>query len=117
MFKSNAVVLHKNSPSMSLNRYEQAVYDYWETHPEEKRHWHTKVCEAARGETAEPGHAARELERELWAYLVERTQHVPQFRDLNTGGLRRISLLNLADYLMRLWGPPPKPKKPASPAS
>ncbi len=97
---------------MSLNRYEQTVFDYWEKQPEERRHWQTKVMMAAQA-TADPGEVARGLERELWDYFVERREHVSAFRDLGTHALRRISLLNLADYLLRLWGPPPKPKKAA----
>ncbi len=54
------------------------------------------------------GENARSLERDLWEYFVERSQHVPVFRDLSIGGLRRVSLLNLAEYVLRLWGPPPK---------
>lgn len=100
---------------MSLNRFEQTMFDYWETHPEERRHWQTRVSDDARGRTMEPGDTARNLERELWEYFIERSQYVPLFRDLNSGGIRRISLLNLADYLLRLWGPPPKPKKPLGP--
>jgi hypothetical protein len=95
---------------MSLNRYEQALFDYWEKHPEERRHWQVKVVAVAQI-PAEPGEVARRLDRELWDYFVERSEHVPRFHDLNTNGLRRISLLNLAEYLLRLWGPPPKPKK------
>jgi hypothetical protein len=97
---------------MSLNRYEQTVFDYWETHPEERHHWQAKVSAAAAQVAAGPGEVARQLERELWEYFVERSQQVPHFRDLGTGGLRRISLLNLAEYSLRLWGPPPKPRKP-----
>ena len=96
---------------MSLNRYEQTVFDYWQGHPEERRHWQAKVI-AATQVTGELGEAARRLERELWDYFVERSQQVPLFRNLGAGGIRRISLLNLAEYLLRLWRPVPKPKKP-----
>ncbi len=97
---------------MSLNRYEQAVFDYWERQPEERRHWQARVIEAARGGVGQPGETARGLERELWEYFLERNPHVPLFRDLQPGGLRRVSMLNLAEHILRLWGPPPKPKKP-----
>lgn len=100
---------------MSLNRYEQAVFDYWEKQPEERRHWQAKVVAAARL-TEEPGVVARALERELWDYFVERSEHVRSLRDLHAGGVRRVSLLNLADYVLRLWGPPRKPKNPTPPA-
>ena len=60
--------------------------------------------------------AAGGLERALWDYYTERSQQVAVLRALNTGGLRRVSLRNLADYLVRVWGPPPKPKRPTPPA-
>ena len=97
---------------MSLNRYEQTLFDYWQKQPDEKRHWHTKVLEATRL-VNEPGEVARGLERELWDYFAERSQHVQALRELQPGGVSRVSLLNLAEYLLRLWGPPPKPKKKA----
>jgi len=102
---------------MSLNRYEQTVFDYWEKQPDERRHWQAKVGAAARSAAGGSGEVARALERELWDYFVERSQHVPVFRDYAAGGLRRVSLLNLAEHALRLWGPPPKPKKSAGQAS
>ena len=96
---------------MSLNRYEQTIFDYWEKQPDERRHWQTKVVDLTRG-GAVPG-LAPVLERELWAYLVERTPHVPALRNLAGASLPRVSLLNLAEHIIRLWGPPPKPRKPA----
>jgi len=98
---------------MSLNRYEDALYRYWEREPEERRHWQAKVVALAAG-TALRGELARALERELWEYFQERSSQVPLFRDLAGIGLRRVSLLNLAEHLFRLWGPPPRPK-PNSP--
>lgn len=95
---------------MSLNRYEQALFSYWEKQPDERRHWHAKVLELSRAATG-PGAVAKALERELWDHFVERSAHVPALRELAPGGGRRVSLLNLAEYLLRLWGPPPKPKK------
>ena len=99
---------------MSLNRYEQTLFEYWKSQPDERRHWQGKVTAAAR-EAAGPGEIARALERELWDYFQERTLHVPVFRNLNAAGLRRVSLLNLAEHVLRLWGPPPKAKKAAVP--
>lgn len=100
---------------MSLNRYEQALFSYWEKQPDERRHWHAKVVEATRVAGA-PGEVARTLERELWDHFVERSGHVPAFREFSVGGLRRVSLLNLAEHIIRLWGPPPKPKKNGNPS-
>jgi hypothetical protein len=97
---------------MSLNRYEQAIFDYWDRQPDERRHWLNKVTAMARAQSA--AEAARPLERELWDYLTERREHVPHLRELGLQGLPRVSLLNLAEHLLRLWGPPLKPRKTGS---
>ncbi len=94
---------------MSLNRYEQAIFDYWEKQPDERRHWMAKVAEMTRDQSG--AEAARPLERELWEYFIERRQHVVQLRDPGLQGLPRVSLLNLAEHVIRLWGPVPKPRK------
>ncbi len=99
---------------MSLNRYEQALFSYWEQQPDERRHWQAKVVDATRG-IGVPVEAARALERELWAHLVERAPHVPALRSLGIGATQRVSLLNLAEHIIRLWGPVPKPKKSGNP--
>jgi len=99
---------------MSLNRYEQTIFDYWDRQPDERRHWQAKVVELTR-HGASPS-LAPALERELWAYVVERTPHVPALRNLAGAALARVSLLNLAEHILRLWGPPPKPRKPPGPA-
>jgi hypothetical protein len=96
---------------MSLNRYEQALHTYVETHPDELRHWQGKVREALKLRPA-VGEGVRALERELWDYFAERSEHVPALRALHAGGIRRVSLLNLAEYLCRIWGPPVPPKRP-----
>src|SRR3954470_8257446 len=98
---------------MSLNRYEQALFDYWENAVDERRHWQNKVVELTRGPAGSAGDMARSLERELWDHLLERTPHVPALRNLNPQGLSRVSMLNLAEHVIRLWGPAPKPKRPA----
>lgn len=97
---------------MSLNRYEQAVFDYWERQPDEKRHWRAKVEAATRGPAASL-QVARELERELWAHAKERSAFVASLRDLSVAGAGRVSFLNLAELAVRLWGPLPKPKPKA----
>ncbi len=99
---------------MSLNRYEQAVFDYWEKEPDERRHWQSKVIESARGGAGQPGEAARKLERELWEYFLERRQHVSRIRELQPGSPARVSLLNLAEHIIRVWGPAPKPRRPTA---
>ncbi|MDQ5977235.1 MAG: hypothetical protein QG602_207 [Verrucomicrobiota bacterium] len=98
---------------MSLNRCEQTVFDYWSRAPDELRHWQAKVAELTRGG---PDMAlARRLERDLWTYLLERSPHVPALRVLRIEDGPKVSLLSLAEHLIRLWGPPPKPKRPDAP--
>ncbi len=95
---------------VSLNRFEQAVFDYLQSHPEELRHWENKVStRAARGELR-----AVVLADELWEYTRERAAHTRPFKDwAERGGVPRSSLLNLAEYLLRLWGPAvPKRRTP-----
>lgn len=98
---------------MSLNRYEQGLFSYVDSHPEEKRHWQQKITEMTRG-LESPGSVARTLERDLWAYYVERSSQVPQIRSLGADASMRVSMLNLAEYMLRVWGPLPKPKKKPS---
>lgn len=99
---------------MSLNRYEQSLFDYWERQPDERRHWQMKTMEAAK-RTGALGGVARGLERELWDYFRERTVQVPALRALAPGVGQRVSMLNLAELMLRLWGPLPKPKRPSPP--
>lgn len=99
---------------MSLNKYEQGLFDYLESNPDERRHWQAKVL-AVSGRRDEPGVAARALERELWDYFAERSQHVARLGELNSGGVRRVSLQNLSDHLLRIFGPPVRPTKPTQP--
>jgi len=99
---------------MSLNRYENALFAYLETNPDEYRHWQGKFQEALRGKGGVP-EAARGLERELWAYFVERSEQVPKLRELHVGGIQRVSLLNLTELLSRKWGPPPPAKRTTRP--
>ena len=101
---------------MSLNKYEQGLFDYLERNPDERSHWRGKVAALAR-QPAEPGGTARALERDLWAYYAERSQHVAELGRLNGGGIRRVSLLNLSEYLLRVFGPPVPPKRPGSAAA
>lgn len=95
---------------MSFNRFEQTVFDYWGRNPDELRHWQAKTMEVAR-RLVDPSAASRALERELWDYFRERAEQVPVFRALKDGTVGRFSLLNLAEYAIRLWGPPPPRKK------
>lgn len=96
---------------MSLNRYEQMLYRYLESRPDERRYWESRVIELAKRK-GQPGSAARELDSMLWAYFEERSRFESPFREVAVHeGLEKISMLNLGELLLRLWGPPP-PKRP-----
>ena len=95
---------------MSLNRYEQILFNYVETRSEEKVFWEARVLELAkrrgRRETA-----VLDLNGMLWEYFEERSRFESPFREVAIHeGMERISMLNLAEYLMRMWAPPP-PKR------
>lgn len=93
---------------MSLNRYEQAVFDYLQAHPEELRHWENKIG----GRAARGGLSAMTVAEELGEYIRERGAHTQPFKEwMERGGVPRSSLLNLAEYLLRMWGPLPPKKK------
>ena len=98
---------------MSLNRSEQQVFEYIEENREERHFWQQKVrgyhATSARDEAA-----ALLIERDLWRYWVERSAVVPEFKQqVERDGLRRVSMRNLSEYLLRIWTEPrPRPKKP-----
>jgi hypothetical protein len=91
---------------MSLNRCEQRIFDYLRAHAEEERFWRDKVRAAATRTGAGP-EAAPRLEIELWRYYEERSAVTATFREaVRAEGLRRTSLRNLAELLLRLWTEP-----------
>lgn len=101
---------------MSLNSQEQRIYEHLQNQPEEWRFWLDKVRTVAAGSDAHSS-AASALERELWRYYVERCSAVASFRKAaQKDGLGRTSMLNLAEYLLRLWTEP-KPKRKSEPDS
>lgn len=88
------------------------TFDYLEVNHDEYHFWKAKVQNVAK--TVNSDHAAaRRLEEELWAYVVERSAVVSPFLDeAQREGLPRTSMRNLADYMLRLWTEPrKKPKK------
>ena len=99
---------------MSLNRWEQMTFDYVLGHPEERHFWEDKVRALAAGAPDGPA-VATELESELWRYLEERSRVAEPFRSAAAReSLRRTSLRNLAEHLLRMWTPPrPKRSRPA----
>ncbi|HEY0945631.1 MAG TPA: hypothetical protein VGD81_10200 [Opitutaceae bacterium] len=101
---------------MSLNRSEQMVYDYVQAHPEERHFWTEKVRRVA-AQSPDDHAAATQLADQLWAYYEERAGVVSPFREVvKREGLRRMSMRNLAEYLLRLWTVPRPKKKPAADA-
>lgn len=99
---------------MSLNRSEQMVFDYIQTHPEERHYWVDKVRKTS-ADAPSAALATDALENEFWRYFEERSAVVSPFRDeARSHGLRRTSMKNLAEYALRLWAPP-RPKRPSPP--
>lgn len=95
---------------MSLNRYEQLLHDYIDSLPEEKRYWTSRVVEIERSNTRREA-SALQLNSELWEYFEERSRHEPGFSRVVESGGSKLSMLNLAEYLIRMWGAPlPKTK-------
>jgi hypothetical protein len=100
---------------MSLNRTEQAIYDYMGRHPEERQYIHDKVRALAAGAEDTPKAVSR-IDAELWRYCEERSSVVPALREAaRLYGIRRTSMKNLAEFLIRLWIDP-RPKKPPNKA-
>jgi hypothetical protein len=90
---------------MSLNRIEQMLFDYLQRHAEERHFWQAKVHELMQ-KTENDFAAATALADGLRMYYEERCRVVPLFHEVSAReGLRRISLRNLAEHLMRIWGP------------
>lgn len=96
---------------VSLNRYEQILSNYVETHPEEKRYWTAQVTDLAKRSTRRE-EAALRLNALLWEYFEERSRYQSPFREIVVAeGMGRISMLNLSEYWLRLWAPAPPSKK------
>lgn len=97
---------------MSLNRCEQRIYDYLQSHPEERQHWRGKFQSAAKIFSDEH-ELVRRLEPELWRYYEERSGVAEPFKGAaRLEGLQRTSMKNLAELLFRLWTEPKPRKKP-----
>jgi len=99
---------------MSLNVCEQRVFDYLQGHRDENRFWREKI-QAASARATDVHALSGRLEIELWNYYRERSSVVPQFKEaVQRESLRRMSMRNLAELLLRLWADP-RPRKPAPP--
>ena len=97
---------------MSLNRFEQLVYDYIRGHADERQYWQDKVRRiVTQSESA--ARAAARLDGEFWSYFEERSSAVPEFsKMMGAPAPRRVSMVNLAELLVRLWTEP-RPARPA----
>jgi hypothetical protein len=99
--------------AMSLNRTEQLLFDYIRKNPDERQHWQDNVRNLAKTVT-DPHSAAVRLEAELRRYHEERSRVAAPFVEIaRREGVHRISLRNLAEYLLRMWAPA-RPKRPAA---
>ena len=97
---------------MSLNRSEQILHDYVLGHKDERQHMQDKV-RAIVAASAQIHEAVARIDSELWHYYEERSAVAPVFvAAARAYGLKRTSMKNLAEYLIRLWTDP-KPRKPA----
>lgn len=97
---------------MSLNRSEQRVYDYWQSHRDERQFWQEKVRACAKS-SADDHVAAAWLDGELWRYYQERSAVAAPFKEAVVHeGLKRTSMKNLAELVLRLWVEPRPKKKP-----
>jgi hypothetical protein len=98
---------------MSLNRSEQRVYDYLQSHKDERHYWQGKFQRLAKALDDERV-AIERLEPELWRYYLERSSVASPFKEMAAiEGIQRTSMKNLAELLMRLWTEP-RPKKKAT---
>ena len=98
---------------MSLNHSEQMLFDYVQAHPDERQYWVEKVQKTSAG-VHDRHVAAFQLESDLWSYFAERSAVASPFREeALRNGVRRTSMKNLAEYLLRLWAPPPAKTPPA----
>lgn len=100
---------------MSLNASEQMIFDYVQRHPDERHYWVEKVQKTS-ARSADDYEAARVLESDLWRYFEERSAVASPFKEVaRREGLRRTSMRNLAEHLVRLWVQPRPRKKTSSP--
>ena len=100
-----------NVRSMSFNRAEQALFDYIENHAEERQFWQGKVRDLMSESRDDLANSAV-LTGELGRYFDERSRvGVVSAQVVENEGFGRVSLRNLAEHMMRIWGPvrPPRP--------
>lgn len=95
---------------VSLNRSEQILYDYMQGKVEERQHLQDKV-RAIVSRYQDVHDAVMRIDGELWRYFLERSEVAQPFMDAaRAHGLRRTSMKNLAELLVRQWTEP-RPRK------
>jgi hypothetical protein len=117
MLNPGFTVVFDNHPkhvcAMSLNRSEQMLYDYVQGQGEERQYWQDKVRRIVAESPEIPAAVAR-IDSELWRYFEERSSVVPVFvADARAFGMKRTSMKNLSELLVRLWTEP-KRRSPLS---
>jgi hypothetical protein len=101
---------------MSLNRCEQRVFDYLQRHSEERHYWQRKFQTTTKT-TDNEYIASDRLADELWRYYEERSRVASPFKEAAAAeGLKRTSMKNLAELLLRLWTEPKMPKQRTGPS-
>jgi hypothetical protein len=97
---------------MSLNRSEQMLFDYVQGQSEERHYWQDKVQRVV-AELGDMSAAVARIDTELWRYYLERSDVTPIFiAAARSHGLKRTSMKNLAEYLVRSWTEPRPRKRP-----
>jgi hypothetical protein len=91
---------------VSLNRCEQTIYDFVNSHSDERQYWQHKVRNILADSVETPAAVAR-IASELWRYYEERSAVMPSFGGIERASeIRRTSTKNLAELLIRLWAEP-----------
>ncbi len=96
---------------MGLNRVEQMIFDYVQTHRDERQFWQAKV-QSIQQKYPDAHAFAHRLELEIWAYFRERAAVSGELRESSPRDAPvRVSVRGLAEYWIRLWTTP-RPKAP-----
>lgn len=82
------------------------LFDYLEGRDDEKRYWEARVMDIWSKDKATK-RAVLTLNALLWEYFEERSRHESPFREVVLReGAAKISMLNLSEYLLRMWTVP-----------
>ena len=104
-----------NVRCMSLNRTERALCEYIESHVEERQFWQGKVRDLMSESRNDPVTAAG-LAEQLRRYCQERgSVGALPAQVIGSEGLGSVSFRNLAEHVMRIWGPVRLPRPVSRP--